>query len=144
MEYELYPDARRFEVATLSTFLFAGLNAALELLQRVGIEPIERRIRSLASGLLDELEKMPAVDLLTLRGGGKLSAPSGLVSFRIKGMEAGSAVKALLRRHGVALRQVPAEPPALRASIHYLNLEREVERLARAVRALAGGGRGGR
>ncbi len=141
MEYELYPDARRFEVATLSTFLFAGLNAALELMERVGIEAIERRIRSLASRLLEELKKIPGLELLTPRGGGEFSAPSGLVSFRIKGIETGTAVKALLRRYGVVLRQVPAEPPALRASINYLNLEKEIDLLARAVRALAGGAR---
>lgn len=141
MEYELYPDARRFEVATLSTFLFAGLKAALELMERVGVEGIERRVRTLASRLLDELEKIPGLELLTPREGGEFPAPSGLVSFRIKGMEAGSAVKALFRHHGIVLRQVPAEPPALRASIHYLNLEKEIDHLARAVRALAEGAR---
>ncbi|MEK6710836.1 MAG: aminotransferase class V-fold PLP-dependent enzyme [Nitrospinota bacterium] len=129
--------AARFEVATVSPALFAGLRAAVTLCHRADPKAIERRIARLATRLLAILRSEERVEVLSPPG----PAQSGLVSFRLPALEAEVAVNRLLKRHRVVLRSVDAEPPALRASIHYLNTESEVERIGEAVLELARGRR---
>lgn len=137
LTFDPWPDARRFELATASAALVAGLSEALALHARLGGEAIELRVRSLASRLVACLRDIPGVELLTPLGRGPLPAPTGLVSFRIPGMEAEDAVETLFRRARAVVRSVPAEPAAVRVSCHYLNREEEVEALAEHIAALA-------
>ena len=134
--YTLYPDGRRFELATKSTALFAGLAAGAETNLRLGLAAIERRILSLAGRLLDLLQDIPNLELLSFRPSGKARAHSGLVSVRIPGIPASEVVKELLRRGRILVREVPAYPPGVRISLHYLNLEEEVDRVAETLRRL--------
>jgi len=129
--------AARFETATISPALFAGLGAAVGICQRMGPRAIERRIGRLAGRLLEILRTEEGVEVISPPG----PAQSGLVAFRVRGMEAEAAVARLLKRHRVVLRSVDSEPPALRASVHYLNTEEEVERIGEGVIALARGRR---
>lgn len=135
LTYLPHASAARFEVATVSPALFAGLRAAVALCRAADPKAIERRIARLAGRLLQILRSEERVEVLSPAG----PAQSGLVSFRVPALKAEEAVRALLRRHKVVLRSVDAEPPALRASIHYLNTEDEVERIGEAVLRLARG-----
>ncbi|MFQ5692363.1 MAG: aminotransferase class V-fold PLP-dependent enzyme, partial [Nitrospinota bacterium] len=138
--YTPYPDGRRFELATLSTALFAGLAAGAEKTLQVGLAAIERRVLSLAGRFLDALREIPGLELLSFRLPGRSPAHSGLVSVRIPGIPASEVVAALLRRARVLVREVPAYPPGVRFSFHYLNLEEEVDRAAEALRRLSARG----
>ncbi len=129
------PSAMRYEVGTLHTPAFVGLRAAIERFLKAGPAAVEERVLALANRLLARMRAMEGVEVITPPG----EARSGLVSFRIRGVEAQSAVDALHGKHGVILRAVVTEPPALRASIHYLNTEREIDRIADAAAAIAAG-----
>ncbi|MBI3127125.1 MAG: aminotransferase class V-fold PLP-dependent enzyme [Candidatus Tectomicrobia bacterium] len=133
LTYLPHESAARFEVATVSPALFAGLRAAVARCLQAGPAAIEARVASLAGRLLEILRSDEGVEVLSPAG----PAQSGLVSFRVRGVKAEEAVNALLGRHKVVLRSVDADPPAIRASIHYLNTEAEAERIGGAVLKLA-------
>ncbi len=133
LTYTPQASAMRFEVATISPALFSGLRVAVDACRKVGPAAIERRVRKLASGLLDALRDCPGIEVLSPPG----PAQSGLVSFRVKGMDAGTTADLLLKKHRVVLRAVDSVPPCVRASVHYLNTDAEMERIAKGAIALA-------
>jgi L-cysteine/cystine lyase len=125
-DYELRPDARRFEASTMSAALAGGFaEAARGVLER-GEEGFQE-IRRMADMLMDRLSGLPRVTLRSLR-----PAQSGLVSFEIEGIEAREAAELLLEQRFV-LRYVPARVPYVRASTHLFNTEEELEALTEAV-----------
>ncbi|HBK81433.1 MAG TPA: hypothetical protein DDZ83_17500 [Nitrospinae bacterium] len=133
LTYTPKTDATRFEIATISPALFSGLGAAVEECRKSGPAGIERRIRRLANRLLRILGGGAGIEMLTPPG----PAQSGLVSFRIEGMDAAAATARLLKKYKVVLRSVDSVPPALRASIHYLNTEAEIDRIGKGALDLA-------
>ena len=135
--YAPYPDGRRFEVSTESTALFAGLAKGADRTLDLGLAAVERRILALAGRLLNHLRDVPNLELLSHRRPGNNPAHSGLISFRVGGMTAAEVVETLRRREGILVREVPARPPGVRVSLHYVNLEEEVDRLTEAVLRLA-------
>ncbi|MFQ5913270.1 MAG: aminotransferase class V-fold PLP-dependent enzyme [Nitrospinota bacterium] len=135
--YVPYPDGRRFELATKSTALFAGLAVGAEQALRLGLAAIEDRILSLAGRLSDQLREIPHLELLSFRPARGNPAHSGLVSFRIPSFPASEVVSSLLRQERILVREVPAYPPGVRVSLHYVNLEEEVDGVATAVGRLA-------
>lgn len=133
LTYTPQTSAARFEVATISPALYSGLRVAVDQCRTSGPAGIERRIRTLANRLLKSLRNTSGVEVITPPG----PAQSGLVAFRIVGMGAGAATEGMLKKHKVVLRAVDSVPPALRASIHYLNTEAEIDRIADGAAALA-------
>lgn len=111
-----HPDARRFEVGTASPAPYAGLAAAIETVQDVGVERIERRIAALTDRFVagvgtDRLVSPP-------------DAASGLVAFEAENPDA------LVERLGeadIVVRSLPTG--AVRASIHAFNTEADVDAL---------------
>ena len=128
-DYELRPDARRFEASTMSAALAGGFAAAADAVRERGEEGFQE-IRRLADLLMDRLSGLPRVTLRSPR-----PAQSGLVSFEIEGIEAREAAERLLEQRFV-VRFVPAERPYIRASTHLFNTERELEALTKAVGGL--------
>ncbi len=137
LTFEPHAEARRFEVATISPALFRGLGAAVEICRKSGPAAIEKRVLKLSDALLAALRECKGVEVLCPPG----PAQSGLVAFRVGGMKAETVAARLLKKSRVVLRAVDSEPPAVRASIHYLNTGEEIDRIGEAVRALARGGR---
>jgi L-cysteine/cystine lyase len=133
LTYMAKTDATRFEVATISPAIFSGLGAAVEEYRKSGPADIERRIRRLANRLLRILREGNGIEVLTPPG----SAQSGLVSFRIDGIDSAAATEQLLKKHKIVLRTVDSFPPALRASIHYLNTETEIDKIGKKALKLA-------
>lgn len=133
LSYTPQTDASRFEVATISPALFSGLRVAVDLCRKSGPAGIERRVRRLANRLLERLRDHPGIDVITPPG----PAQSGLVSFRIPGLSADETTARFLKSHRVVLRTVVSAPPGVRASIHYLNTEAEIDRIAKGAEALA-------
>lgn len=127
------PGAMRHEIGTLHAPAFIGLGAAAAHFQSTGPASIASRALGLADRLLSLLRATKSVDVISPPG----PAQSGLVSFRIPGVESQNAVDALVGEHKIILRAVETAPPAIRASIHYLNTEEEIDRIAEAASAMA-------
>jgi len=113
---DFHPDARRFEVATASPAPYAGLVEAVETVQDIGLETIERHVARLADRLKTGL------------GTERLVSPpdsaSGLVSFAVEDPE---ATVERLRDRDVVVRSLPTG--AVRASLHAFNTEADVDAL---------------
>jgi L-cysteine/cystine lyase len=123
-------DARRFEVATSCTPLFAGLEQSLSLLEAEGsAEQRLERIRARSRQLWGGLRSIPGVETL-LQG----EPPAGLVSFTALGLSPADLV-ARLGEQGLWLRTL-ADPVCVRACTHITTSEADVERLLQALRQL--------
>ncbi|WP_299402220.1 aminotransferase class V-fold PLP-dependent enzyme [Acaryochloris sp. IP29b_bin.148] len=122
------PDSRRYEVATSAFPLFPGLTAAIHLLREWGT-PTERyhRILHLSQILWEMLSTIPKITCL------RTSAPeSGLVAFQIEGLSNHRPFVQQLESQNIMVRLI-ADPNCVRACVHYLTLESEVEQLVQAI-----------
>ncbi|WP_267161361.1 aminotransferase class V-fold PLP-dependent enzyme [Halovenus salina] len=113
--------ARRFEVGTTSLAPYAALSEAIETIESVGIEEIHDRSTRLAGRLA---EAIPTDRLLS-----PADPESGLVAVDVDDPE---ATTERLAEDGLIVRPLP-EPAAVRASIHAVNTEEDVDRLAAAL-----------
>ncbi|MCT7994385.1 aminotransferase class V-fold PLP-dependent enzyme [Laspinema olomoucense] len=128
------PDGRRFEMATSAYPLLAGLRKAIAFHQDIGTsEERYDRIQSLSHQLWTKLRDLP--DIICLK-----STPpeAGLVSFQLNetlqqaGATPDKMVKFLERKHRVMVRTI-LQPYCVRAGVHYLTLESEIERLIEGI-----------
>lgn len=115
-EYRFRPSARRFELGTTAVSPYVGLEQAIETVEAVGLDVVERRIARLSGRLKDGL-------------GDRLVSPpdasSGLVTFAADDPE---GLVERLAGEGIRLRWLP-EPHACRASVHAANTADDVDRL---------------
>lgn len=129
--YELRDDARRFETWENSYALRAGLGAALDYADQIGIDHIQNRIGLLAEETRTALSAIPSVELRDLG-----QAPCGIVSFSVEGYDAQRLVKQMAAS-GYAIgasdpssTRIDSErrdlPILLRIAPHYYNTEDEV------------------
>jgi selenocysteine lyase/cysteine desulfurase len=128
-DYELRPDARRFEASTMSPALAAGFAAAASAVYERGSAGFEE-IRWKADLLSNLVSELPGVTVRSPR-----PAQSGLVSFEVEGVEPSEVIERLLEQRFI-LRYVPGPDTYIRASTHLFNSESELEALAEAVRKL--------
>jgi selenocysteine lyase/cysteine desulfurase len=112
------PGAGRFEVGSANPAPHVALGEAIETVTAVGVDHIESRIHALASRLTAHV---PSERLLS-----PATPESGLVTVDVD--DPAQTVDRLADA-GIVVRSLP-EPPAVRASIHAVNTEREVDRLA--------------
>lgn len=125
------PDGRRFEIATSAFPLCAGLRASLDLHHQWGTaEERYQRLRRLSSELWQRLQSLPTVHCLR-------TAPpeAGLVSFQLPGGAHRQLVEFLEARQ-ILIRLI-ADPACVRACVHYLTQESELDQLVAAVRAFS-------
>jgi selenocysteine lyase/cysteine desulfurase len=141
--YELVADARRFERWEQDLAAVHGLGVAVEQALDIGILAIRHRIEGLASRLRHQLAELPGVRVLD-RG----PELSGICTFTLRD-RAPEAVKAALAAAGVVVsvshhtsgrwdlgpKGVDA---VVRASVHVLNTEDELDRAVAALAALIG------
>ena len=111
-----HPNAGRFEVGTASPAPYAGLATAIETVQSVGIDRIERRIASLTDRFVGGLGTERLVS--------PPDAASGLVAFEAS--DPGALVDRL-QAEDIVVRSLPTG--AVRASIHAFNTESDVDAL---------------
>jgi cysteine desulfurase/selenocysteine lyase len=139
--FVMRPDARRFELWERSPALALGMGRAAAYAMQVGLDEIWERISVLGATLRAALNGVRGV---TVRDIG--SVQGAIVTFTMDGCEA-SDVKAALRNRAINVSVVtPGSarfdmeerqlPDLVRASVHYFNTERVIERLVEAVRAL--------
>lgn len=141
--YELRNDARRFETWENSYALRAGLGAAIDYADQIGIDTIHDRVTLLAETARNALDEVPSVEVCDLG-----ETRCGIVSFSIKGCEPQSIVKQMAEAGYAIGASVPSStrldserrdlPTLLRIAPHYYNTENEiqgaVERLAALLR----------
>ena len=139
--YELRPDARRFENWESNQAAIAGLREAVAYARSWGLDAIADRVGHLAEALRARLADVPGVavhDLGTRR--------SGIVTFTKDGHPAGE-IKEALTGQGINVSvsepsstRLDADrrqlPPLVRASVHYLTTEAELDRVTAAVAAI--------
>jgi len=119
--FEFAPGASRFEVGTTNPAAHVALRTAMDRIDAVGVERVESRIQELTGRLADAV---PDDRLL-----GPAQPESGLVSLNVPDAE--SAVERL-RDEGIVVRSLPL-PDTIRASIHAVTTEQEVDAFADAV-----------
>lgn len=132
-EYELRPDARRFENWESYVAGRIGLGVAAEYALSLGIEAIEARVTGLAETLRARLAAIPGVAVRDL---GRRRC--GIVSFTVAGKDAAGLKEALRSRSvnvsvsSLASTRFDMErrrlENLLRASVHYYNSEDEIDR----------------
>jgi cysteine desulfurase/selenocysteine lyase len=138
--YELRDDARRFESWESNMAARAGLRAAVGYARGWGLDAIARRVTALADDLRGRLAEVPGV---IVRDQGERRC--GIVSFTSAHAEADTIQRALAAA-GVNVSvtwpssmRLDADrrhlPPLVRASVHYLTTDGELDR---AVAAVAG------
>jgi selenocysteine lyase/cysteine desulfurase len=142
-DYELLPDARRFEQFEASMANRVGLGIAIDYALSWGIGAIRARIAELAEHLRTGLADLGDVEVLD---GGRVR--SGIVTFRELRREP-PETQAALRRAGIATSLVAPRSArldmdpaglagAVRASVHYYNTTDELARVLAVLAEPAG------
>ncbi len=129
-QYELRADARRFENWENAYALHAGLGAAIEYADRIGIDRIEARVASLAEFCRDAIADQPG---MTVRDLGLRRC--GIVSVEVDG-DAGALVAQMTARGFALGTSSPTStrldfekrglPTLIRIAPHYYNTEDEI------------------
>ncbi|MCA1836036.1 MAG: aminotransferase class V-fold PLP-dependent enzyme, partial [Actinobacteria bacterium] len=138
--YEIRPDARRFESWETNYAAKIGLGVAVDYALSWGLEAIENRITALAEALR---ERLRAVDGVRVHDQGRRRC--GIVTFTVDGVSAEqvqsrlaeSAVNTSISYASSARLDLPHRglPALVRASVHYYNIEEELDRLVDALPA---------
>jgi L-cysteine/cystine lyase len=128
-----WPDARRFEGSNYHRPSIVGMARSCGWLSMyVGLEWIHRRAAAVARRAAERLASVPGVELLT-----PVDRMATLVTFRIAGWDAQSALDELSARVFAIARTVPPLD-AIRISVGFYNTDEEIDRFVDAVALLAG------
>ena len=122
----------RLEAGTINIAGIIGLGAAIKYLDNIKMENIETRERFLRKYLIDELVKIPHIDILNLE------SDSGIVSFNVDGIFC-QDVAYYLNKYNICVRagnhcakmlkdQVKVTN-SIRVSLYYYNTESEIDEL---------------
>ena len=124
-------DIAKFELTTRSVPLWEGFLAALAFARSLGLEEVASHARALARRAAHGLVAVPGVALV-----GPQEPQTGLLSFRLAGVDA-ETVTALLWQWGrVVARTVPSLR-ATRLSLHCFNTPQEVDEVVELVKRIA-------
>jgi selenocysteine lyase/cysteine desulfurase len=143
-QYEIRGDARRFETWEFSLACRLGMGVAVEYALALGLDRIQARVAALGEMLRGGLEKIPGITVRDLPGSGHPRA--GIVTFthaRLTPQE----IRARLSEQKINVWTTSTEGTRLdmearnltemvRASVHYYNTEKELERVCRVLAAL--------
>ena len=138
----------RLEAGTLNGHGIAGLSAALDFLQEVGLEAIEAKERALMDRFY---QAVSAMDGVTVYGDFSQARRSAIVSLNIRDYDSAAVSDELSETYGIATRPGAHCAPrmhqalgttdrgAVRFSFSWFNTEDEVDEAIRAVGQLAEG-----
>jgi L-cysteine/cystine lyase len=127
----------KFELTTVSVPLLAGLLAAHEFLQGIGLDAVRERALHLARYATARLSRIPGTRLVSSER--EEAVASGLVSFSLAGVPPEVVTACLWDRRRIVARTVP-DTSCTRLSLHVFNTETEVDAAAAIVEDLARNG----
>ena len=140
--YVVAPGARRFETWERNVAGLLGLGSAIDHALEWGIDAIEARVVTLGEGLRERLRAVAGVAVHD-----KGLRRCGIVTFTVDGVDASEVQRRLAaQRVNTVVSPVTSgqlDLPArglgdlVRASVHYVNTEEELDRVAEAVASLA-------
>lgn len=125
--------ASRHEYGTRNAGLVAGLAEAVRLQEAIGRDRIAAYGKAMASHLLEELEKIPGITVLTPRPAEMRGSMTTITHVRA---DAGHLFGYLREKHALRCRPVTEQGlQAVRISTHVFNTPAECERVIAGVRA---------
>ncbi len=138
-QYELRPDARRFETLENNYAARLGLGVAVDYALAIGIDEIAARCQALANQMRLTLSEVPGVRVYDLG-----PQPAATVTFSVDGHEpetvqmrlAELGINVSISRPSSTLLDATARnlPTLVRAAPHYYNTEEEIDRMTTAIR----------
>lgn len=133
--YEYIKHASRYEYGTINAPIIAGLGAAVEFMNNIGIKNVEDRGKYLASRFYEKISQHRDISILTPF---HLDAHASIVTFRIKQKNGSNICKELRKTANIILRSVTENNMnAIRASFAIYSNEKEVDELAQKLLAIA-------
>jgi selenocysteine lyase/cysteine desulfurase len=123
---------RLMQYGTLNLSLVRGLEVALDFLERIGMERIERRIRFLGERLRAGLREIPGV---SISSSVHPELACGMTTWKVEGMDSRVLQEALWDRGRVRVRSVGDF--GVRTSTHVYVSPAEIDRLLQIARELA-------
>jgi len=142
--YKLDPGPRRFEAGTPDVSAVIGLGAAIEYLQKIGMDNIERHEKLLVKQMYEGLSALPKVEVY----GPEPEQRVGIVPFNVADLNPHDVALALDVSANIMVRSghhcaqplskvVIGKPGTVRASAYFYNTKEEIEKLVSAVREIA-------
>ncbi len=133
------PLPQKFEAGTVNAAGAAGLQAAIEYLQDIGFEEIQRREEKLTEYVLRGMEEIPHIHVL---GSKKAKEHCGIITFTVDGVHSHD-VSSILDTDHVAVRaghhcaqplmEYLGVPAAVRASLYLYNTAEDADRFLQSV-----------
>ena len=127
------PQAQRYEYGTVSIPLRVGLHAAVQFIQRIGIENVWKRDQALSTRLFKGLQSIPGVKVLSPADDAMRSAMITFMHDRVPYLDVERHLDTLhFRTRGVSEGGLAA----LRISTHIYNMPDEIDRVIEGVRTV--------
>ena len=114
----------KFELTTVSVPLLAGLNAAIEFMDGIGLEAVHECVVALAGDATERLGKVPGLRMISPAD--PAMAATGIVSFALPGVEPAVLTAHLWETARIVGRTV-TDLACTRLCFHAFNTEAEVE-----------------
>ena len=130
---DLWSTGRRFEFGTRASALYAGLGESLKWLEGLGWENIEAYVACMSDALKECVLERAHLELLTPR---RFDQSSGLVTFVVKGHEAGEVSRQLHEMGDIVVRVI-AHYNAIRISTPFFVNEQDMDKLVGALDEIA-------
>jgi len=142
--YKLGESPRRFEAGTPAIAESIGLGAAVDYLQKIGMENIENHERRLTKQIYEELREIPKVEVY----GPEPEHKIGITAFNVGDLNPHDVALALdvsadimvRSGHHCALplaKNLLHKPGSVRASTYFYNTEGEIEKFVSTLREIA-------
>jgi cysteine desulfurase / selenocysteine lyase len=129
-------DAHRFDFASQNAALYVGLNAAIDFVNRLGIDNIRARDLMLAGYLRSRLQELG--DRITILTPSEEGSYGAVLAFQLKKTPYDTLYNFLRDERKIITRMVPENGVNCnRVSTHIYNSQAEVDRLVEAVREKA-------
>jgi cysteine desulfurase/selenocysteine lyase len=133
--YEYVKHASRYEYGTINSPIIAGLGAAVEFMDKVGIKNVEDRGKNLAERFRNKVSQHNDIFFLTPD---QLDNYASIITFRIKHKNGSNVCKELRKTSNIVLRSVTENNMnAIRASFALYTNEKEVDELAQKLLIIA-------
>jgi len=141
--YKLDKSPRRFEAGTPAAAEAIGLGAAVDYLENIGMENIERHEKKLTRQMYDEITAFPGVEVYGPESENKI----GIMAFNVKDLNPHDVALALdvsanimvRSGHHCALplaKSILRKPGTVRASTYFYNTEEEIDKFVSVLKEI--------